>query len=737
MDEKPQSSKPELPPFIKYSELDEIERSERDLLTDFVTKLCRGILQSSYYSPDHPKAKAGVDSIFEAMSHLVGRWDELTFIVSTWKAEEGIALEGAFQEPVDLEEFMGGTVGEHFEKKMHTFCKRNKLVSFSIKDTIGQDEFHRFIGVFVALHVDMDANRLMQDYAQGGGTSGPSFTQQLLQHDVVNVPVVLEDDLTWARRKMPWRIKVAMVRLGKDLKVIPIYAEASGQQLRDAKMRIMGDILRPLRRAIYLKALFVNLDMLEEIVEEFHGVDIEPDIMEAINEAYVVPLGKELLTEHKKIQSGTTYDEGTVRDDLAEALLRQLGLISQRLMERQLEQEVAEFLREMYLAKAIGIQFLPPEMRARIQMESWAASFLANADGFLQMFDTLESEAAYCQQLPNVIGIIPQLVEVKRYAETNMIIDMLNRHKTTEGGFHGRMQIVRNALANLDDARVVSLLIRAMVEEGPEVRETLKGLFVAMGPVSVRPLVQVIDQGKRADVRTDAGLTLVALGSPGVQPLMEILAERGLSTHACVSVINVLSQVADSSVVEALKPYVRHPRSAIRAATVGAFYSLDQANSLSVLVGALDDTESEVICKGIQLLERSGTKNKHYIYKLVELIHGPEDEDDLGDNAVRLAAISAMSSVGNLNLGGEYGTVEDQLLDAFDDLGKSKVLSLFKGGRDEASSALRLGLCDALSRLGGEASVERMEDTSDEPSALVQERMRQTAGKIRDRIGGG
>ena len=127
--------------------------------------------------------------------------------------------------------------------------------------------------------------------------------------------------------------------------------------------------------------------------------------------------------------------------------------------------------------------------------------------------------------------------------------------------------------------------------EGRDIHRQLEPVTAA---VVDRPF-DVIDQGKRADVRTDAGLTLVALGAQAIEPMMSVLAERGLSTHACVSVINVLSQIAGPEVLEALKPYVRHPRSAIRSATIGAFQALDPANSVSILLAALDDTEQSAV----------------------------------------------------------------------------------------------------------------------------------------------
>ena len=64
-----------------------------------------------------------------------------------------------------------------------------------------------------------------------------------------------EDDLVQGRRQLPWRVRMAISRLRKDLRLIPLYAAATRKRLQEVKEELLHDITRPLRRPEFLKEL--------------------------------------------------------------------------------------------------------------------------------------------------------------------------------------------------------------------------------------------------------------------------------------------------------------------------------------------------------------------------------------------------------------------------------------------------------------------------------------------------
>ena len=127
-------------------------------------------------------------------------------------------------------------------------------------------------------------------------------------------------------------------------------------------------------------------------------------------------------------------------------------------------------------------------------MERWTAAFLKDSAGFLTLFSQIEISGAYLQQLPNLISIIPQLIQLQKFADAKAIIEMLRDHRDPANtqGFPGRAEAVSQAMENLDNEEVVKLLVEAARTAPPDVREILSQLFVALGRSAVPALVLVL-----------------------------------------------------------------------------------------------------------------------------------------------------------------------------------------------------------------------------------------------------
>jgi len=152
------------------------------------------------------------------------------------------------------------------------------------------------------------------------------------------------------------------------------------------------------------------------------------------------------------------------------------------------------------------------------------------------------------------------------------------------------------------------------------------------------------------------------------------------------------------------------------------------------LIDALDDREPKVARHAIQLLERLKSRKLSLVLKLIDVLNPPEESETQRDSSVITAAIGLLANLGNLDLGEELGTVEEQLLECFDRHGQSKMLAMLKRNRDDASVAIREALCKALGALGDEMSLDRLEDVSDEPSPLIRKHMDRAFRAIEARL---
>jgi HEAT repeat protein len=224
------------------------------------------------------------------------------------------------------------------------------------------------------------------------------------------------------------------------------------------------------------------------------------------------------------------------------------------------------------------------------------------------------------------------------------------------------------------------------------------------------------------------------MGREAIDPLVEVLDGGGLRRDTACSIVNVLAQIGDADTGVALGRYIRHPQWQVRRAALQAVYQLQGVDAIDTLVTALDDREAQVARHAIQLLERLKSRKLSLVGKLIDILNPPEELETPYDGSVVTAAIGALAGLGNLHLGDELGTVEEQLLSCFDLHGQGKMLALLNRPREESSMAIRESLCSALAQIGDEMSLDRLDDVSDEPSPLIRKHMDRAFRAIEKRL---
>jgi len=136
---------------------------------------------------------------------------------------------------------------------------------------------------------------------------------------------------------------------------------------------------------------------------------------------------------------------------------------------------------------------------------------------------------------------------------------------------------------------------------------------------------------------------------------------------------------------------------------------------------------------------RLRSEHKAFMFRLLQFIGAVNvdghDQVEVPMN-VEVSAIQALATMGNLELG-DLGTLEEQLIKRLDAYQSSRVMGILNRGRTSDNDIVRFALCDALVTVGTELSIERLGQTSVEPSPRVRERMEQSVIKLRRRMSGG
>ena len=112
----------------ELSDEQKAERALRDEVSELTLALVKGMLQTSYYTPDHPAGKGVALAAYKLLKKLEDRFSEVTYLVQGGREDDEIVVDGIFPDAITLTNLIRSTMGEHFAKKLRTYFQRNRLL---------------------------------------------------------------------------------------------------------------------------------------------------------------------------------------------------------------------------------------------------------------------------------------------------------------------------------------------------------------------------------------------------------------------------------------------------------------------------------------------------------------------------------------------------------------------------------------------------------------------------------
>ncbi|MEC8026006.1 MAG: HEAT repeat domain-containing protein, partial [Myxococcota bacterium] len=339
-------------------------------------------------------------------------------------------------------------------------------------------------------------------------------------------------------------------------------------------------------------------------------------------------------------------------------------------------------------------------------------------------------------QIPYIVGIVPNLCRVKRYADAAKVVDVLEVHRGTPGPFEGRERLVDAAMRELEGGPTLKMLIAGMVNEPSEVRTILRRLIRIMGKRAVSPLLQVIEETDSEEVKSDCALTLVGVGDVVRQPIEHILLQRSSSDDGARYLLKALIELGHEDSTDVFVAYTRHRTPAVREEALRCVARLHGVAACNVLTRATTDTSPSVAARAIRLLSDQKSKHPGYLYVLLQVLGlAPMSASELRETPVSLqvVAVEALGKLPSQAELGQLGTVESLLLRCLE-RDEGTMMSLLQRGKVEDKDKVRVAVCDVLGDAGSKLSLERLSQHAREPSPLVRPRMARAASRIQRRL---
>ena len=668
----------EAPEKPSTSEADE-EQKLRVHLAQFVLDFIKALLKTGYYDPNHPEARQASSGLHAQFHTLLKDRFELGFVRTASAENPEIIVEGILTEPLSLAALLGKGVGALFVPKLSEYFERHALQTFAIKAGITAEEFQALIEV------------ITRDPGVGRGGAKANLGELLLERKVLHVSLLFSEDLVGRERRMNWRVRLALSRLKKDLRIVPLYRHAGEQALQRATHQIVEDVVRPVRRPDLLCTLLLNCDLVALDRALLGDVPLERQVVQSLPPLIVAPT---LVATTKEVAAMAQAAGGM--DSLSGAPRMRHLLVDLGDRVHAVGGDAGyDALAGLFQAKLLGAVDLSPSLREFLQVQRIAQSLAANpAAGLAQLRDIL---ARGGQPAAALVG--PLVADLLRRGQLPTACETLRLAQQMP-------KVAALAAETLSRETVIRPLLQRFVTDAKDARDQVVEVFVLIGQPAVGPLVELFSHSDRG-LRRAACTAVARFGAVAIAPLLERLERPNLSWYVVRNILMVLGEIGQEVSLD-FRKYIRHEHQRVREEAVTALGRLRVAEAEPLLLNALRDPHPDVRARAVASLGALRTKNIGAVHYMAEAIRrkGPGEREE--DDTVQLQVCAAFQQLGNFRYGGA-GRIEAVLAEALAGPGKRGFLGMFGGaGGRPKSPAVRAALIETLGAIGTAASADAL-----------------------------
>ncbi len=691
---------------------EEVERLQKlqIKLTDFLLHLIQAFLRTGYYTPDHPESVRAKEGLYQQFKGLFEAEDELSFLVREDLEQKEILVEGLLPEAQRLSRMMMKGMGELYVPKFAQYLERKDLISLTLKSRMEQTEFTRFIDIMSDPSL-LDTRR-KQDKER--------FTQSLLNRGILNISFIFNEELLAPDREMPWKARVTLSRMRKDLRMIPIFEKMMRQELQDIRRNLLRDALRPNRQSDLLCAILRNSDLAA--TSESREEVIEDEIIAFLQKQYLWSTSKIFLREHitlKQLKKGDAYEKKSDR------LVKKL---SHRLKELGTK-EADSILEEFFRNQLIELEDLTPALKNKILLERLTDKFLSYTDQFFLQLDQAKEREKFLTVALSFVKIIPELIRRDRYSETLRILETLKRHFLER-----RMWalLAGQILEEIGKGTIPLLLQEKFLSGKKEIRTAIVPIFASLEVGSIPPLLTILKTSEDQWVRKNACEALIQIGPVAAVHLLKELTRQQTSVETTRDILRVLGEIKSQEwkipLMEILKKYASHENPKLKEQALYTLCQIGGSEGEEIFLASLSDPDLEIQKRAIWCLGM--IKSIRGVEKMMGMLKQISAAPSPFVEQLETQIYYAFGTSGNLAIEGK--TLEQILLDILEKRGIKKWWDPFQ--KNFLSEKSLGAILDALGKIGTVESVQFLNKLEKSLKGPLASKVKETLKKIGERL---
>lgn len=657
---------------IKFIDLSPEERKRWSLLDEFSGEFIKALSKTSYYMPGHPSAQKAKEGLFEKLGRLTEGSRFLTYSRDVDERRKEVYVSGIFEGTVSLVNVMGGEKGGLYVPKLWEFMQRKRLVSVTIRPEITYKEFDEFLNLL--------AEAPQESFTE---EKTKKLTRLFVERGLVNVLPVFEEDIL-GERKVHWLVRIALSRLRKDLRLLPLFKNLSEEKVVAIKKQVFKDIVRPLRRVDLLIELIEHTDLVRKDVKLVSENEVEREIIKNVDYKILNPLAREMIIRLEKYKDSEPV--------IYRNILTALEYAIERFAERG-EIEDQEVLSYIYTAGYVDLEKLPYKIRRFVEVRAEMMEFVKSRKLARELFVEVNRER-YEEKIVTLKDLFEELLRLGKESLALEIIDVLNGLIKSEE-LRWKKELAEKVLKRIvSDDRVLKLLSEMLVQ-GKEV-EKVMNVFSIAGDEGVEHIFEVLKNTDDRRVRLRAIQILKNNPDRAITfALSHLKVGKEEEWHFIRNLIFLLNELNEKESAHLIRNYLRHPNNRVREEALLYILRVKPYDMLDEILPLLDDPDYDVRIKVAHALSSMKSKKKEVVLKCIDKIMQEDERDEIKE-----VLIGMFSQLGNIKLP-DGRTVEDVLISLLG--ARKKKMLIFS--EEVLSDKLKVAIIRTLANIGGKKSI--------------------------------
>ncbi len=667
-------------------------------LGEFTLDLAKAMLRTGYYSPDHPQSKQSLAGLHAELRRVLGDLPGITYLVQERGEKRDILIEGYGESPLALDDIMIRGMAELFRPKLLDFFNRRRLKSFSVRPGIETDEFNAFV---ILMSEPPRAGKAREERQR--------VAQALVDQNIIHVSTVFEADLLGKDRRLPWRVQLAISRLGRDLQMLPLFKHATPEQMKEIKIQILDEVIRPMRTPELLKDLLVNCDLLAKDITVLQETQIEREILRQVPRPLLVPAAWEIIRDLEDLDD-VPDDEASASGGYMEQTMRH-RLPLKDILDELIDDACAiesELLEAMIAKDLCDLEGLPAALQVQVKRYRMTDIFLQRADDYLNAFRNLPAGKKGEDLARVALHVFPELLRRGRYRDAGAVLETVSAGGQDEEAGRTIAELFRSLRQSVRDEDTIERLVEALGDKDLDRldRDAAVVILGLAGEKAAAELRALYAAARSQTVRGSAFDAMRRIGGPALEGFLSDLADSDEEWPAIHHILGALEDQTDPALAEPIKRFLDHENEHVRHAAITLLFKLAGAEAEEYLITALEDPDASTRRAAVSYLGQLRSRHPEVLafYAAALGSDGPRQGSDQPE-AVLVEVCRSLAGLGQADLGDGMG-IEDVLLDALaQDHGKG-LLGRLKKRSAHHNDKVRIAICEALGTVGTEAGAQ-------------------------------